>query len=88
MPPISVMGATDPIEAMWNSGDAHRLTSSSPKSRQARIRVSDWQCRFSWESTAPLGRPVVPEVYMIRAGLSSGTSTAGAPASAAQASGK
>ena len=27
-------------------------------------------------STAPLGRPVVPDVYMIRAGESSGTSTA------------
>jgi hypothetical protein len=26
-----------------------------------------------------LGRPVVPEVYMMRAGLSSGTSTSGGP---------
>ena len=65
---------------MWNSGAAHRLTSWSPNSRQARITVSAWHCRFWWESTAPLGRPVVPEVYMIRAGLSSGTSTGGGSA--------
>ncbi len=30
-----------------------------------------------WVSTAPFGRPVVPEVYMMRAGESSGTSTVG-----------
>src|SRR6266566_9485581 len=62
---------------MWNSGDAHRFTSSSANSRQTRMSVSDWHMRFWWDSIAPLGRPVVPEVYMIRAGLSSGTSTVG-----------
>ena len=62
---------------MWNSGAAHRLTSRSSVSPQARITVSAWHCRFWCEITAPLGRPVVPEVYMIRAGLSSGTSTSG-----------
>ena len=77
VPPISTIGAIAPTEAMWNSGDAHRFTSSSANSRQTRISVSDWHMRFSWVSTAPLGRPVVPEVYMIRAGLSSGTSAAG-----------
>ena len=77
VPPISTIGAIAPMEAMWNSGDAHRFTSSSANSRQTRMSVSDWHMRFWWVSTAPLGRPVVPEVYMIRAGLSSGTSTAG-----------
>ena len=31
--------------------------------------------RLMWVSTAPLGRPVVPEVYMISAGESLGMST-------------
>src|SRR5262245_9203950 len=70
---------------MWNSGDAHRFTSSSANSRQTRMSVSDWHMRFWWVSTAPLGRPVVPEVYMMRAGLSSGTSTAGGSAGPAPA---
>ena len=48
------------------------------------MQVSDWAVRFSYESIAPLGRPVVPEVYMISAVESSGTSTGswGAPSSA------
>jgi aminoglycoside phosphotransferase (APT) family kinase protein len=66
VPPTSTIGAMAPMEAIWNSGDAHRLTSWSPKSRRARMSVSDWHCRFWWESTAPLGRPVVPEVALTR----------------------
>ena len=30
--------------------------------------------RLKCESTAPLGRPVVPDVYMMKAGACSGTS--------------
>ena len=34
-----------------------------------------WPVKLVWVSTAPLGRPVVPEVYMIRAGESLGMSS-------------
>lgn len=34
-----------------------------------------WPVRLVWVSTAPFGRPVVPEVYMISAAASFGMST-------------
>ena len=37
--------------------------------------VIAWPAMLVWVSTAPLGRPVVPEVYMISAGDSLGMST-------------
>ncbi len=37
--------------------------------------VIAWPVMLLWVSTAPLGLPVVPEVYMINAGESLGIST-------------
>ena len=37
--------------------------------------VIAWPAMLVWVSTAPLGLPVVPEVYMISAGESFGMST-------------
>ncbi len=65
-----------PIPAMWNSGtppmNPTSLLMSGPV---VYIPVIAWPARLVWVSTAPLGRPVVPEVYMINAGLSLGMST-------------
>src|SRR5262249_9112070 len=52
---------------------AHKLTSSSAKSRRTRMSVNDWRMRFQWDSVAALGCSVVTEVFMIRPRLSSGT---------------
>ena len=51
---------------MWNSGAQTRVTSelwvSMPKAA-----LMLFQSTLPWVSIAPLGRPVVPEVYMIQA---------------------
>lgn len=54
----------------------------------ARIQVSACDFMFRWVRTAPLGFPVVPEVYMIRAAVSSVTSrgSCGSPFSAMRSS--
>ncbi len=72
--PTSIGVSMLPIPAIWNSGTPTKLTSreSTPLVYRA-INVS--AARLAWVSTAPLGRPVVPEVYMISAGDSSETST-------------
>ncbi len=73
---------------MWNIGEAQNPTPDSSNRWNARMHVRACADMLLWESTAPLGRPVVPEVYMIRAGVSSGTSTAGcgSPVSATRSS--
>ena len=38
------------------------------------MQVIAWTCMLRWDSSTPLGRPVVPEVYRISAGDSSPTS--------------
>lgn len=65
-----------PRPAMWNIGAAQKYTLSGLIC-SAWMQVSDWASRFEWDRMAPLGLPVVPEVYMIRAGVSSGTSAPG-----------
>ena len=63
------------MPAMWNSGTPMNPTSWLMSGPVVYIPVIAWPARLVWVSTAPLGRPVVPEVYMIRAGLSLGIST-------------
>ena len=45
----------------WNSGSAPRSTSSGPREKMPVI-ASTLRRRLAWVSSAPLGRPVVPEV--------------------------
>ena len=72
--------------AMWNSGAPDRPT-RSPCEPLATMLLYACSVRLRWESTAPLGLPVVPEVYMMNAGASSATGgqegAAGAAASSA-----
>ena len=69
---------------MWKSGSASSSRSASVQ-RHARRSPSALARQFAWESTAPFGRPVVPEVYPMSAGASglaasrSGTGPSGIP---------
>ena len=60
---------------MWNSGATTRETSSSLTSSMCSALVLFHQ-RLAWVSMAPLGRPVVPDVYMITATSSASTGSA------------
>ena len=51
---------------MWKSGAQTRVMSSTLMSK-ARPALMLFQSRLAWVSIAPLGRPVVPDVYMITA---------------------
>jgi hypothetical protein len=53
---------------MWNSGVpiSHVLASAGCPMWMSLLTV--WTSRLSCVSTAPLGRPVVPDVYMMTAG--------------------
>jgi len=62
---------------MWNRGSPDSHTSSSPPMVIVTIMLKVFMTRLKWERTAPFGRPVVPEVYMMNAGSDSGTSTPG-----------
>ncbi len=54
---------------MWNSGRPDSQTRSSDGRVPCMTRVlKELVTRLRWLSTAPLGRPVVPEVYMMKAG--------------------
>ena len=64
-----------PMPAMWNSGTPMKPTSLFRSAPLVNRSVIAWPVRLMWVSTAPLGRPVVPEVYMISAGESLGMST-------------
>ena len=77
-----------PMPAMWNSGTPMNPTSLLMSAPLVNRNVSACPARLVWVSTAPLGRPVVPEVYMISAGESLGMSTgaAGSPSSASRSS--
>ncbi len=77
-----------PTPAMWNSGTPMNPMSLLRSAPLVNRTVMAWPVRFTCVSTAPLGRPVVPEVYMISAGESLGMSTGagGSPASASRSS--
>ena len=51
---------------MWKRGAHTRVMSSSSVSK-ASAALMLFQSRLPWVSMAPLGRPVVPEVYMMMA---------------------
>ncbi len=63
-----------PMPAMWNSGTPMKPTSLLMSAPMVKRLVIACPARLVCVSTAPLGRPVVPEVYMISAGESLGTS--------------
>lgn len=64
--------------AVWNSGATTRVTSSPDRSVSTRT-LTLFQVMLAWERTAPLGRPVVPEVYMIMHGSSGATASSSGP---------
>src|SRR3954470_1093534 len=67
-----------PMPAMWNSGTLISATLSSSNSRDVRIAVNACISRLRCVSIAPLGAPVVPDVYMISATSRSSMSISGA----------
>ena len=80
-PPTAGTARTPPSEAAWNIGVWCRYTNSSfMPQRVATLYMSSIRARLSM--TTPLGRPVVPPVYMRMARSSSSGSggTTGAPA--------
>ena len=64
-----------PMPAMWNSGTPMKPTSRLMSAPIVNKLVIAWPVRFVCVSTAPLGLPVVPDVYMMTAGESLGMST-------------
>ncbi len=75
--PSSSGAARFPTPAMWNSGTLMSTTSSVSKTFDVRMIVIACMSRLRWVSIAPLGRPVVPDVYMITATSFSSISTCG-----------
>ena len=49
----------------WKSGMATMFTQSPVKAKAAEA-AAVWASRLRWVSMAPLGKPVVPEVYSCR----------------------
>ncbi len=68
-PAASVPCRPTPRPCMWNNGNASTRRSSGVH-RHARRNASTLDVRFACVSTAPFGRPVVPDVYPMRAGAS------------------
>ena len=82
MPPLSsVMSVVTLSPPMWKRGAQTRVMSSSSVSK-ASAALMLFQSRLPWVSMAPLGRPVVPEVYMMMATSSVLTSLSLASAAA------
>ena len=80
----SISGAARlPTPAMWNIGTLISTISSTAKSFDVRMIVIACMSRFRCVSIAPLGSPVVPDVYMITATSRSSISTSGGVAEAA-----
>ena len=73
--PSSIPVSRLPIPAMWKNGTPMKPTSLLMSAPLVYSPVIVWPVKLVWVSTAPLGRPVVPEVYMISAGESFGMST-------------
>lgn len=62
VPPFRTVGRLVMFSAaVWNSGADSRVTSPVTKSPSTRV-LKLFQMRFPWVSTAPLARPVVPDV--------------------------
>ena len=73
---------------MWNSGAPGAATRSSGCQPRWVTWLKTCMSRLRWVSTAPFGRPVVPDVYMMNAGSCSSTTTSSgsSPAAASAAS--
>ena len=61
-------GTTLARPAMWKMGAAHSDVPPLPTVRVVRMKAMVAIKRLRWVSTAPFGRPVVPDVYMMTAG--------------------
>ncbi len=89
VPPSSSGGRPPASPAMWNSGAPGAATRSSGCQPMWVTWLKTCITRLWWVSTAPLGRPVVPDVYMMKAGSSSSTTTSsGSSLAAASAASK
>ena len=65
MPPLQNVGSTVWLSAAtWNIGALTSVTSVLDRSTSS-SRFTVFQAMLAWLSMTPLGRPVVPEVYMI-----------------------
>jgi len=76
----------------WNSGRQPMTTSSGPRSNRVVADTAALRRRLAWVSSAPLGLPVVPEVYSSTAvswsaRLATAVSGAGSPSSRSKAAG-
>ena len=83
VPPTKKYGRMPLRPPMWNSGRPDSHTSSAPVMLISTIMLAVFMNRLKWESIAPLGRPVVPDVYMMKARSCSATSMCGASDEAA-----
>ncbi|SKS03675.1 Uncharacterised protein [Mycobacteroides abscessus subsp. abscessus] len=59
---------------MWNNGATATVTSSPRRPMSVPRTLIAFHSRLSWVRIAPLGRPVVPDVYMMNAGSLPSTS--------------
>ena len=73
---------------MWKRGRLAYQTSSKPPIPWVIMAPSVLMTRLKWVRTAPLGLPVVPDVYMISAGSCSATWVSGATGSSRARSGR
>ena len=72
VPPAATVAFSPQVRPnTWNSGRQPIVTSSGPpRSRVRAVRVA-LRISPAWVSSAPLGRPVVPEVYRMTASSAS-----------------
>src|ERR1035441_4809118 len=83
VPPFRMAGRQSMFSAaVWNSGATTRAISSWPKSASTRTLMA-FPVMFPCVSVAPLARPVVPDVYMIRQGSPRLTGSSAGPGGAA-----
>jgi len=65
--PAETAAISGTMPDMWNSGSGSHSTSSGVSRYRSWPRASPVRTTDSCDSTAPLGRAVVPDVYMMRA---------------------
>ena len=73
LPPAKIVAFRPQVRPKtWNSGRQPMVTSPGPAFSRVAAVSSALRVRFAWVSSAPLGRPVVPEVYRITAVVAAG----------------
>lgn len=86
VPPLSSTGSVSMFSpAVWKSGADTSATSPATRSWSIRTLIA-FQVMLPWVRVAPLGDPVVPDVYMIMQGSSSATGRSSGASSAAASS--